>query len=135
MAYPLWPAYSDGMKSLRPLLSAFLGLALLAQGVAVAAAPLAVAASEPAAAQAAAQAEMPCHGDAQAADPADTGLCACCDGGCVDMTGCAFGSLAAVPAIKLQLAPVRQAAIAAAERSAESISPPSRLRPPIVLHV
>ena len=119
------------MKSLRPLLSSVLGLVLLVQGVAVASAPHGLLSRDAAAAQDSAAAEMPCHRDAQTPDPVDTGTCACCDGDCPNMSGCAFGHLAAVPAIKLQVAPVEQAVIAARDRSAETVALPFRLRPPI----
>jgi len=123
------------MKSLRPLLSAVLGLALLVQGVAVAATPHAPkAAAAAAAAQSAPASEMPCHGKSQAAKPAAKAICPCCDGDCPDMSGCASGHFAAVPTIKLQLPPVRQAVLIAPDRAAESVALPSFLRPPIVLH-
>ena len=123
------------MKSLRPLLSAVLGLALLVQGVAVAATPHAPkAAAAAAAAQSAPASEMPCHGKSQAAKPAAKAICPCCDGDCPDMSGCASGHFAAVPTIKLQLPPVRQAVLIAPDRAAESVALPFRLRPPIVLH-
>lgn len=118
------------MKPLRPLLSSVLGLVLLVQGVAVASAPYAPTADE-AATQESAAAAMPCHGDAPAPDPVDTGTCACCDGDCPNMSGCAFGHLAAMPPIKLQLPPVRQAVLTALDRSADSVALPFRLRPPI----
>jgi len=117
------------MKSLRPLLSAVFGLALLVQGLAVAAAPYALAAHA-AAAQESAPAEMPCHETTQ--HPA--GSHACCGSDCPDMTSCALGHLAAAPAVRMQLAPVHSTVVAAPARSAESVPPSSRLRPPIVLH-
>ena len=122
------------MTSLRPLLSALLGLALLVQGVAVAATPLASAPSEPVAAQQSAPDAMPCHGDVQKADPADMPPCDCCDDGCADMSGCAFGHLALVSAVRLQLAPVAQSVSVTPDRAADSVPPPSRLRPPISFH-
>lgn len=126
------------MKPLRPWLHAVLGLALLVQGVAWASAPVASAPPAPVE-QAAAVDEMPCHGAAQAPAPESaataTAPCACCDGGCVDMSGCAFGHLAAVAAAyRVHLAPVHDAAIATPDRVPASVSLPSLLRPPISFH-
>ena len=135
MAFREFRAYSRAMKALRPLLNCVLGLALLVQGFAFASAPQTAVAKVPAAVeQAGAGDEMPCHGDSQKAEPEDSAPCACCDGGCVDMSGCAFGHLfAAVPALPAAVVPASQGAIAAPDRSAESVSLPSRLRPPISL--
>ena len=131
MESPPRQAYSLAMKSLRLLLNSFVGLALLVQGVAIAATPYAPAAADETAAQESATAEMPCHGKAKVAEPADQAPCACCDGDCPNMSACAAGHFAAVPPIKLQLSPVRQAVLIAPDRSAESVALPFRLRPPI----
>jgi len=127
------PAYSQGMKPLRGCLSAVLGLALLVQGVAVASAPQAAAAAASASAQVADASQMPCHGDT--AEPAQAPPCACCDGGCIDV-GCTMGHfVAVVPSARISTAPIHQGVIAAIDRSVESISLPSPLRPPIAFHV
>ena len=115
------------MKALRPALHALVALSLLVQGVAVAAAPLM--APKPAA-EARAMADMPCHGQEQASKT--TAPCDCCDGTCMDMAHCAFAHVAAVlPSAGLALAAVREGAIAAPTPFAESVTLPSRLRPPI----
>lgn len=133
----------------RPVLSAVLGLVLMVQGVAVASAPLALDAQsqEPAAAQDSAAVQMSCHGAAaELATPADTAAespladadtesCACCDGGCTTMSNCAFGHIAAAPAVAPGLAPAAQVTITMSDRAVPSISLPSRLRPPIVFSV
>jgi hypothetical protein len=121
------------MKSLRTCVSAVLGLALLVQGVAAASAPPAAAAKASATAPVADVSETPCHGDNPA--PAEAPPCACCDGGCIDM-GCTMGHfVAVVPSSRISTAPVHQGVIAAIDRSVESVSLPSPLRPPIAFHV
>jgi hypothetical protein len=129
------PAYSRAMKSLRLLVNGVLGLALVVQGVALASAPLALDTSAPAElAQAATADEMPCHGDAEPA-ATEAPPCACCDGGCVDMSSCAFSQpAAAIPAIRVHLGAVGQGAITARDEPAASISLSSLLRPPISVH-
>lgn len=123
------------MKSLRLLLNGVLGLALLVQGVALASAPLAFDAPPPIeVAEAAAMDEMPCQGDKQPA-ASEAPPCACCDGGCVDMSGCAFSQPAvAMPASRLLFSAVDHAAIATRDRPAGRIFLSSLLRPPISVH-
>lgn len=128
------------MKTLRPFLSAVLGLALLVQGLAFAAAPFDAAGAAPAGAapagaeEVAAMDEMPCHGDSQPETLDAAAACACCDNGCADMGGCAFGQLAAGPSIGAQFPSAPQHVRAAAERAATSVSLPLPLRPPISFH-
>ena len=115
------------MRKLRPLLSAILGLGLLAQGFSVAAAaPSPIADETPAAAE-----QMPCHGDAQA-QPA--GPCPCCDSDCTDMTTCTLGHMAGAPGASLQFSPAGPPVAAAPPRATAAGFSPSRLRPPIVFH-
>jgi hypothetical protein len=121
------------MRSSRPWLHALLGLALLVQGLAFAAAPLMLAAPEPAAQEQVASEPMPCHGEP--ADPAPTPACDCCDGDCNAMSACMSGQVAALVApLAMPLVPAQQAIVAAADRSIESVTPSSRLRPPISFH-
>lgn len=135
MAIPPVPSYSRAMKTLRPWLSAVLGLALLVQGLAFAAAPFDTASAAPAAAEAvAAMDEMPCHGDSQPDTVDAAAACACCDDGCADMGGCAFGQLAAGPSMGAQFPSAPQDVVAVAERAATSVSLPLPLRPPISFH-
>ena len=123
------------MKTLRPWLSAVLGLALLVQGLAFASAPFDVASAAPAAAEeVAAMDEMPCHGDAQPETIDAAAACACCDDGCADMGGCAFGQLAAGPSIGAQFPSPPHDLIVSAERAAIRVSLPLPLRPPISFH-
>ena len=118
------------MKSLRSLLSAVLGLALLVQGAAAVAAPHAMAAKASSTAQM--SSEMPCH-HSKALDPAPAQPCHGCDQNCPDMSGCAFGHITAVvPAVGLDFVAARQTIATVPDPSAESITLPSHLRPPIV---
>ena len=119
------------MKRNRTWLSVLLGLALLVQGVAVAAAPYAMFSKSDAAAVAM-DADMPCHG--QMEDQAINDPASCCDADCPDMTSCMLGQLAITVSFQLTtvhspdelpgLIPVRIIAQ----------SPSSLLRPPITLH-
>lgn len=112
------------MEKLRPYLTAILGLMLWVQGMAMAAAPVAVA-REPDSAM-----EMPCHGDeAPAAD-----ACACCDDACADMASCVIGHYAGTPATAFHFAAAPQAALPAAGWSLQTSVPPLPLRPPIASH-
>jgi hypothetical protein len=82
------------MKRDRTWLNLLLGLVLLVQGLAVAAAPRGVASRAPAATEAA---SMPAHcpdmaAPGEASDPAGP---SCCDASCPDMTTCALGHSAA----------------------------------------
>jgi hypothetical protein len=118
------------MNKLRPIVGMVLSLALLAQGVAIAAAPRAVAPPATASTIDSSAAEMPCH---QSDDSVPVKTCACCDADCPDMSACAFGQLAAAPATSLAFPPATQAAITYSARSAETVVPLSLLRPPISL--
>jgi hypothetical protein len=112
------------MKRFRPLLNAVLGLMLCVQGLAIAAAPVAVAADEAESAMA-----MPCHGDA--ADVA----CDCCDGDCPDMASCVVGSFfAAMPAAPALLEAAAQAAASTGGWSLQTAVLPLPVRPPIPFH-
>ncbi len=114
------------MKTLRPYLSAALGLTLLVQGFAVTASvPVAQAEGAPAAA------EMPCHGDGQDQAPDS---CPCCDGDCPNMTSCLLGHLAGVPRADLQFTPAAQSVVVASPRAIRAGFTLSRLRPPIPFH-
>lgn len=133
MAILAVPSYSRVMETMRPWLSAVLGLALLVQGLAFAAAPVDTTNAVPAATEAVAA--EPCHGDAQPDTVDAAAACPCCDSGCADMGGCAFGQLAAGPSIGAQFPSAPQAVIAVADRAAASVSLPLPLRPPISSHV
>ncbi len=119
------------MKRYRTLLSVLLGLVLLVQGVAVAAAPYAMLFDADPVVMTM-DADMPCHG--QAASDSEQSGSSCCDAVCPDMTSCMLGHLAINASFQLTtvhspgelpgLIPVRIIAQ----------SPPSLLRPPITLH-
>ena len=112
------------MQKLRPFVAAILGLTLWVQGVALAAAPSAAAEAADGGEQ------MPCHGDeAPAVSPCD-----CCDGDCVNMTGCVVGSFVAAAAIVVPADPPARAAIAARAWPVKTASSPLPLRPPITSH-
>lgn len=128
MARAVPRAYSANMKSLRPLLTGVVGLALLVQGVVAAASPHLILARASAAAHA--QSEMPCH-NGKTAVPAQP--CDCCDQDCADMSGCAFGHVAAiVPVTGLDFVASRQAGATTPDQAVASVFLPSHLRPPIV---
>jgi hypothetical protein len=117
------------MQKLRPFLTALLGLTLWVQGLAIAAAPGAMAAQ--AADTASAASEMPCHGDEPAATVSP---CACCDGDCANMTGCAVGSFVGAAALRVPADPPAHATVAAHTWSAKTVVSPLPLRPPISSH-
>jgi hypothetical protein len=125
-------AYSLGvMNRLRPYVSAFLGLVLLVQGFAVAAAGHPAAAADAAAAQAVADAAMmPCHGSA-ASDRATTPNC--CDEACPDMTTCALGHLALATSLQVAVVPPSSDFVAGLVPAPATVTSQSLLRPPIVL--
>lgn len=112
------------MEKLRPLLTAVLGLMFWVQGMAMAAAPVAVA-EKPASAM-----EMPCHGG----DATEADACACCDDACPDMASCVIGHYADAPASTMHLAAAPQSALPAAGWSLQTSVLPLPLRPPIVTH-
>jgi hypothetical protein len=113
------------MRTLRPFLIALVGLTLSVQGLAIAAAPVAVAADAADAAM-----EMPCHGDAApSASPCD-----CCDGDCDAMAGCAVGSLAGAPSVSTSADAPPHAAIATRGWSSQTAASSRSLRPPIASH-
>jgi hypothetical protein len=123
------------MNALRPAVHALLALALAVQGLAFASAshgPMTAAADTAVAMQdqAADMSDMPCHGGDEA--PAAPSLCDCCDGDCTGMSGCAFGQVVAIaPSARLPFTPAADAAIAARDAPADSVTLPSHLRPPI----
>lgn len=118
------PAYSYHMLKLRPFLTALLGLMLWVQGLAIAAAPIAVAGA------AANAVEMPCH-DSAASDGAPFD---CCDSDCPDMAGCVIGHFAGIPAAAATVASAAQAAVAPRGWSPQTTILPLPLRPPITSH-
>ena len=110
------------MQTLRPILTALLGLTLWVQGLAIAAAPVAVP-DEPAAM------EMPCHGDAK------TAPCDCCDGDCPDMASCVIGSFfAAAPVAPAPLAVNARATATPYGWSLKTAVLSLPVRPPIIFH-
>jgi hypothetical protein len=114
------------MKRIRPLLAALLGLTLCVQGLAIAAAPVDVAADEAESAM-----QMPCHGDVAT----DVAPCDCCDGDCPNMASCAMGSFfAAAPASPALLDAAAQAAVFTGGWSTKTAVLPLPVRPPIALH-
>ncbi|MGQ0587353.1 MAG: hypothetical protein ACT4PK_09140 [Gammaproteobacteria bacterium] len=115
------------MEKLRPFMAAVLGLTLWVQGLAIAAAPVAVADAASAADPAM---EMPCHGD----EPASVSPCDCCDGDCGGMMGCATGSVAGAPSVSTSAALPLHVAIATRGWSAQTAVPSHTLRPPIAFH-
>jgi hypothetical protein len=114
------------MEKLRPFVAAILGLTLWVQGLAVAAAPGAMAAQA-----ADTSMEMPCHGDGPAPSVSP---CDCCDGDCANMTGCVVGSFVGAATVLAPVAPPAHAAIAARTWSAKTAVSPLPLRPPITSH-
>ena len=120
------------MRRHRTLVTLLLGLILLVQGYAVAAAPY-VGAPAPAQAEMAAMADMPCH--AHMAKDAAKQTPACCDSDCPNMTTCLLGHLAVMPpAPQLQPLPdtSRSSLLPAPTKQARLSSPV--FRPPIRLH-
>jgi hypothetical protein len=113
------------MQRFRPFLTALLGLTLWVQGLAIAAAPAAMAAQD-----ADTSMEMPCHGD----DPAPASPCDCCDGDCANMTGCVVGSFVGAAALLVPADPPDHAAVATHAWSAKTAVSPLPLRPPITSH-
>ena len=124
------------MKQYRPLLSVLLGLVLLLQGFAVAAAPRAKIADAGDAQHAAvAVSDMPCH--AKSAGKATDGQKqkpSCCDGSCADMTTCSLGHMAVAPVLVVANLPAPDAPSAAPVSEPVESTPQSLLRPPISLH-
>lgn len=115
-------AYSPWMQKLRPFLTVLLGLMLGFQGLAIAAAPVAVADA------AASAMEMPCHGGA-ATDGAPFD---CCDSDCPDMAGCVVGSFAGAPAAAVFAEPAPHPVVVTRNGSPRTAVLPLPLRPPIV---
>jgi hypothetical protein len=122
------------MNRFRTLLSALLGLVLLAQGFAVAAAPRAkLSKGEPASVSV--MADMPCHAPkVTEQDGSAKKTPVCCDANCPDMTTCALSHLgfAMVVSVSLPLPSTTQFRFTPALTA--SPTPGSPLRPPIVLH-
>jgi hypothetical protein len=118
------------MTRLRAALNLLVGLVLLVQGFAVAAAPLAAVSDNGSVQTTAATSAMPCHGDQTPDGPAHP---SCCDEACPDMTSCALGHLAVTPLLRLEVAAPSHDFIAATVPVPATFTPQSRLRPPIVL--
>ena len=111
------------MQTLRPILTALLGLTLWVQGLAIAAAPVDMP-DEPDAAM-----EMPCHGEAASAP------CDCCDGDCPDMASCVIGHFfAASPHLPVPATALAQAAAATGGWSLKTAVLSLPVRPPIRSH-
>lgn len=107
-----------------------MGLLLLLQALAVAAAPISGDGSDD---HGAAMTMSPCHGDANASDTA-TAAADCCDADCPHMAACALGHLAAATPMVASLArPATAATVVSVDRLI--LRPPTpQLRPPIVSH-
>lgn len=117
------------MKRHRPLLSAVLGLMLCVQGLAIAAAPVDVAAAQAESTADSAMA-MPCHGDSAAGAPCD-----CCDGDCPDMASCVIGHFfAAPPSTAALFEPAAPVAVATGGWSLQTAVLSLPVRPPIASH-
>ncbi|PXV63711.1 hypothetical protein [Sinimarinibacterium flocculans] len=122
------------MNRIRTLLSMLLGLVLLAQGIAVSAAPRASLSAAPAL-SATVMADMPCHGQmASQADEMGEQQPSCCDENCPDMTTCALGHLASVAMVSLALPQPAGVGRGLTPVIAASRTTGSLLRPPIALH-
>lgn len=120
------------MINVRKLLHVFLGLALMAQSVAVASASRNLNSASDGDMVMEAMADMPCHLSADKEAPA--GKPSCCDIRCPDMTTCALGFLAIPTEFSVAVAPtdvVRRTMLTSAP---VSVSPQSPLRPPIHSH-
>jgi hypothetical protein len=119
------------MRRIRSVLSVALGLLLVAQGFAVAAAEYRTTAAEPAQAQAVqADAAMPCHGGPT--PPEDSA--SCCDSDCPNMTTCVLGHLAVAAPLHVDSTPVSQEFAAGRAAPPMAATPQTLLRPPIALH-
>lgn len=119
------------MNRYRTLLSVLLGLVLLAQGFAVAAAPRATLA-DAASAEMRVGADMPCH--ARKADQTGQPDRSCCNARCPDMTTCALGHMAAIAVISLAVPPAARVEPSFTPVRAVTRTLASPLRPPIALH-
>ncbi len=127
------------MTRIRTHISILLGLLLLVQGMAAAAAPVmamtSAKAQVTAIAEQTAEAAMPCHEQkaetvkAEAAKPA----CPCCDGDCPDMQACSGAQPAMASAIRLDLARLKPAMPTLIEVSVAIHRTSSLLKPPIFL--
>lgn len=128
------------MTRIRTHISFLLGLLLLVQGMAVAAAPMmamtTAKAQVTAIAERTAEAAMPCH--EQKAEPVKAEetkpACPCCDGDCPDMQACAGAQPAMASAIRLDLPQLKPAMPALIEVSVAIHRTSSLLKPPISLH-
>ena len=121
------------MKRHRTLLSVVLGLVLLVQGVAVAAAPYdLVTDSDPVAMTM--DSGMPCHEQGQKADDAAQGGSSCCDADCPDMTSCMLSHVAINASFQLVTAHSPDVVPGLVPVRVLTHSPPTLLRPPITLH-
>lgn len=104
----------------RTWLAALLGLLLLLQGYAVAAAPRASAAEAPC--------PMHAQGLPDAAQPD------CCDADCPSMATCLLAHFVAIPELALAIVPAADERPAFMAARARAGNPASPLRPPIALH-
>lgn len=122
------------MKRSRTWLTWLLGLVLLAQGYAVAAAPrISLGSNLPH--SSAVMADMPCHAS-MAMKHGQKGKArpSCCNESCPDMTTCALGHLASVAAAELTVPPAVQESVHVVPSRIEARAASSPLRPPISLH-
>jgi len=114
------------MTRLRPFIHAILGLVLLVQGFAVAAADRRIDLSNPDATVASEQA-MPCHDGM-------SGAAGCCEADCPDMASCALSHIATAPAATPLVARPAARPISTPTLMSSAAAPRSLLRPPIALH-
>lgn len=118
------------MNRARPLVHLLLGLLLLVQGYAVAAAPRGIAhPATPSAVHATAVSH--CHAMAHAGDAKQHPKPACCDDSCPDMTTCALGHLATAPVSSVVIAAPSSASGVSLVPPPAWHAPASPLRPPI----
>lgn len=121
----------DTMKRHRTLVSILVGLVLLLQGWAVAAAPRA---HLPQAASLDAMADMPCHARSSDQKPGVDGTVkpSCCNADCPDMTTCALGHFVSVVTFALDTPRAHVPAPVALSARQASAAPAFLLRPPIL---
>jgi len=116
------------MKRLRPVVHVLLGLVLMVQGIAVAAAERGVQEPEAVAAAASTDTVVPCH------EGAPVTAASCCDEACPDMTTCALSHLATAPAAAPVIGHATSSVPSASTREPDTAPRPSFLRPPIAPH-
>lgn len=121
------------MNRHRTWLSVLLGAVLLAQGLAVSAAPHAATAAAGEADGTAMAHMMPCHGQSEPA-PQAAPAGPCCDADCPDMSHCALGHLACTCAVSVIVPPPARAERGFAPAGVALRPPAALLRPPIIVH-